>query len=58
MAKPEDELLGTGLFAYNLEEHTQIVERFLAEPQAAFDATDIEQVWVEEHASSMKCWLG
>ena len=44
MAKPEDELLGTGLFAFSLEEHTQIVERFQADPQAAFDAADIEQV--------------
>ena len=58
VAKPEDELLRTGLFAFNLEEHTQIVERFQAKPQAAFDATDIEQVWIEEHASSMEYWLG
>jgi hypothetical protein len=58
VAKPEDELLRTGLFAFNLKEYTQIVERFQAEPQAAFDATDIEQVWVEEHASSMEYWLG
>jgi len=54
--KPEDESLGTGLFAFNLEEHTQIVERFQADPQVAFDAADIEQVWVEEHASSMEYW--
>jgi hypothetical protein len=57
VAKPEDELLGTGLFAFNLEEHTQIAEQFQADPQAAFDAADIEQVWVEEHAFSMENWL-
>ena len=56
VAKPKDELLGTGLFAFNLGEQTQIVERFQADPQAAFDAADIEQVWVEEHASSMEYW--
>jgi hypothetical protein len=37
---------------------TQFVERFQAEPQAAFDATEFEQVWVEKHASSMEYWLG
>ena len=57
VVKPEDELLGTGPFALNLEEHTQIAEQFQADPQAAFDAADIEQVWVEEHASPMGYWL-
>jgi hypothetical protein len=57
VAKPQDELLGTGLFAFNLAEHTQIAEQFQADPQAAFDAADIEQVWVEENAFSMEYWL-
>jgi hypothetical protein len=57
VVKPEDELLGAGLIAFNLEEHTQIAERFQADPKAAFDAADIQQVWVEQHASSMEYWL-
>ena len=45
-------LLGTGVFAFILGAQIQILERFQANPEAAFAATKIEQVWVQEHASS------
>ena len=45
-------LLGTGVFAFTLGAQIQILERFQANPEAAFAATKIEQVWVQEHASS------
>ena len=49
-------LLGTGVFAFTLGEQIQILERFQANPKAAFAATKIEQVWVQEHASSVAYW--
>lgn len=49
-------LLGTGVFAFTLGTQTQILERFQANPKAAFTASKIEQVWVQEHASSVAYW--
>jgi hypothetical protein len=47
---------GTCLFAFNLGQETQILDRFLADPQAAVDACTIEQAWVGQEASSMDFW--
>ncbi len=52
-AKPEP---GTCLFAFNLGKEPQILDRFLADKQAAVDLSTIEQVWVGAQASSMAFW--
>lgn len=49
-------LLGTGVFAFDAGSQAQILDRFMSDPQAAFDHADIEQVWVQEHATSLAYW--
>ena len=49
-------LAGTGVFAFDLGKQPQILDRFRADPQAAFDACDIEQVWVQRHATDLRYW--
>ncbi|MGB1035046.1 MAG: hypothetical protein ACPGVS_08490 [Primorskyibacter sp.] len=44
------------MFAFDLGAQTQILDRFRADPQAAFDSCDIEQVWVQKHATSIAYW--
>jgi hypothetical protein len=52
-ARPE---AGTCLFAFDLGQEAQILERFLADPQKAADDYVIEQEWVGAQASSMDYW--
>jgi hypothetical protein len=47
---------GTCLFAFTLGAEAQIHERFLADPQAAFDRFGLEQNCVAAFASAMECW--
>ncbi len=47
---------GTCLFAFNLGQEAQILNRFLAAPQKAADEYVIEQEWVGAQASSMDYW--
>ncbi len=49
-------LLGTGVFAFDLGTQVQILRRFQSAPQEAFRKAGIEQVWVQEHASSLDYW--
>lgn len=49
-------LLGTGVFAFDLGSQVQILQRFQADPLAAFREADIEQVWVQEHVKSLDYW--
>jgi hypothetical protein len=47
---------GTCLFAFDLGQEEQILDRFLANPEAAALEYTIEQAWVGAHASSMAFW--
>lgn len=47
---------GTCLFAFDLGQEAQILDRFLADPEAAVVEHVIEQAWVGAHASSMAFW--
>jgi len=49
-------LLGTGVFAFDVGSQPQILERFRADPWAAFRKAGIEQVWAQEHATSVEFW--
>jgi hypothetical protein len=49
-------LLGTGVFAFDIGAQAQILRRFQADPEAAFATCDIEQVWVQNHATSIDYW--
>ena len=46
----------TSIFAFTLGEQTQILERFLADPDAAFRDYRSEQRWVTDHARDMRFW--
>lgn len=52
----EGALLGTGVFAFDAGGQAQILSRFQADPAAAFAKAGIEQVWVQEHATSLDYW--
>ncbi len=47
---------GTSIFAFNLGEEGQILERFMAARQKVVEEHVIEQVWVGAAASSMAYW--
>ena len=49
-------LVGTGIFAFDLGAQAQILSEFQKDPQAAFDACKLEQVWVQKTASSLAYW--
>lgn len=51
-----DVSLGTGVFAFDIGSQVQILHRFQADCWAAFRAAKLEQVWVQEHASSLDYW--
>lgn len=51
-----DAELGTGVFAFNLGQQSQILDRFRAAPEQAFESCDIEQVWVQKQATSVAYW--
>lgn len=47
---------GTCIFAFDLGHESQIIDRFVADRQAAVRRHVIEQNWVGAHASSMDYW--
>lgn len=49
-------LVGTGVFAFNIGQQYSILSRFQSDPYSAFKKFDIEQVWVQKHASSVDYW--
>jgi hypothetical protein len=51
-----DPILATGVFAFDIGSQPQIVERFRADPEGAFDAFGIEQRFVQQHVTSWTAW--
>jgi hypothetical protein len=49
-------LLGTGVFAFNMGEQSQVLSRFQYDSDAAFKKCGIEQVWVQENVQNISYW--
>lgn len=49
-------LVGTGVFAFQMGSQTQILDTFKADPRFAFESHKLEQVWVQNHCSSISFW--
>lgn len=48
--------LASGVFAFDLGAQTQIVDRFRADPEGAFDRFALEQRFIEAHVSAWSTW--
>lgn len=52
----ETPILMSSTFAFTLGSESQIVDRFVADPEGAYDLLDIEQSFIEEHVSDWRPW--
>jgi hypothetical protein len=52
----DNALVGTGIFSFDIGSQTQVLTEFQKDPQAAFDACRLEQVWVQKTVSSVAYW--
>lgn len=55
-AKDAPPLCGTGIFAFTLGAHPEVVEAFQADPHGAIAAHRLEQVFVQHMIPGMKFW--